>query len=43
MSNQIIALTDLKVAFQVAAITCFTVIMNLDRQVVHTCSAHKVV
>lgn len=43
MSNQVVALTDLKIVFKVAAITYFTVIVNLDRQAVLTYSAHRVV
>lgn len=40
MSSKVVVLTVLKIVFFVAAITCFTVIMNLDRQIVLTCSAH---
>lgn len=36
-------LTDLKKVFKVAAITYFAIIVNLDRQAVVTCSAHRVV
>lgn len=38
MSNNVVALTVLKIVFKVAAVTYFTIIMNLDRQVVLTCS-----
>lgn len=31
MNNWVVALTDLKIVFKVAAITYFTVAVNLDR------------
>lgn len=40
MSSKVVVLTVLKIEFKVAAISYFTVIMNLDRQVVLTCSTH---